>query len=229
MTFGAVIFDFDGTLIDSIPAHREAIRKVAAKHGLIITDEEFAKYNGMEAKEGFKHILEDLGVKLNLLPLLRERAGALAHIYGNVDIYPQTKACLKRLQHYPLAVATSSSKRYLTTLLKQFDIANSFQVTLSRDDIKEAKPNPEIFIKSAKALGERPESCVVIEDSINGIKAAKRAGMAAIALLTTTNKALFTGEAEPDLFINDLDDLDREALEAAESKAYIRRQLEEQP
>lgn len=225
-----IIFDFDGTLVDSIPAHKKIVQEIARRHRFTVPDEEFDKYNGMSAKEGLRNMLRDAGKRITpilVIQLLREKAQAQRRIIEETRIYPQTHACLQRLKEYKLAVATSSERDYLNKLLQKFGMQEHFDALLSKNDIRRAKPAPDIFLKAAAKIGKHPNSCAVIEDSINGIIAAKRAGMASIALLTTTPRELFAGAAEPDLIINNLDELDKEALEKAESKFYIRQQLED--
>lgn len=226
MAITSVIFDFDGTIADSIPAHRSAIRRIAGRHGVAITDDDFARYNGMSAREGARRMIEELHIPVTLMTVLKERKAAMSHIMAATTLYPQAKPCLSRLERYRKALATSSNKAYLRPLLSRFGIEDSFDAIATGDESRRTKPAPDIFLNAMRKLGEKPERCVVVEDSINGIIAAKRAGAAAIAVLTTTDKKLFAGEAEPDLFIKDLGGLDHEAVKAAESKAYIRRQVE---
>lgn len=199
-----IIFDLDGTLIDSIPAHVDVLKEIAARHDVQITDDAFAHYNGMSSKEGFRKIMHEHHLHFSALKIAWELSRAKGRILEHIAIFPQTKTCLARLKNYDLAVATSSSRQYLNTILERFSISTNFSAKLSKDDVKHSKPSPELFLKAAKRLGKAPEACVVIEDSLNGVIAAKRAGMRVIALLTTTKKALFIGEATPSLCIKDL-------------------------
>ncbi|MBD3209416.1 HAD family phosphatase [Candidatus Woesearchaeota archaeon] len=229
MTITTIIFDLDGTLIDSVPAHKNVIRGIAAKHGIKITEDDFARFNGMSAYQGFKQVLHKHHLQFGLCRILWERTRARKDIMDNITLYPATTNRLQTLQkHYAMAVATSSSRHYLKKIMKRYSLQDYFSACMAKDDVNRSKPAPDIFLKAAKRMSKSPEQCVVIEDSLNGIIAAKRAGMAAIALLTTTKKALFKSEAAPDLFLKDLSELDKEGISKAESKAYIRRQIEEE-
>ncbi len=225
MNTTAVIFDFDGTLIDSLPAHRSITRRVLAHHGIGITDEEFARYNGMRAKDGYALLVKDHNVPVSVKTLIKERRKLMSHVMETVTLYPQAPACLERLENYTLAVATSSGRSYLDSFIKRFGIGNAFAATVTGTEVKNAKPYPDIFLQAAHKLQTAPDQCVVIEDAPNGVIAAKRAGMIVVALLTTTQKKYFTEEAEPDVFIKDLGELNKTTIKKAEAKAYIRRQL----
>jgi HAD superfamily hydrolase (TIGR01509 family) len=104
-------------------------------------------------------------------------------------------------EKYTLAVATSSNRKYLNKFLKQFSLEEFFSAQSTITDVRYGKPAPDIFLKAATRIRAKPEQCVVIEDSINGVIAAKRAGMKVIAVLSTTKKELFVGEAKPNAFI----------------------------
>lgn len=229
MHITGILFDYDGTLVDSIPAHKKTIRKVARKHGIIITDEAFSRYNGMSTKRGFRKIMQEHHVYLGAVKIALELIKAKKNLLNEINMFPETKATLERLNNkYSMAVATSSNKNYLEKTVDRFNLRPYFQALLSANDIKHSKPSPEIFIKAAKRINKQPHECVVIEDSLNGIIAGKRGGMATIALLTTTKKELFVGEATPDLFIKDIAALTTKKIEQAWSKAHIRRQVEEE-
>ena len=225
MTITSIIFDYDGTLIDSIPAHKRAIRKVAKKHGIIITEEAFARYNGMSTKEGFGSIMREHHITFGAIRIAWEMRKEKKSIHEHINIYPDTKRTLERLEkRYALAIATSSNKAYLRKTLERFPIKEHFKAFTTANDVRHTKPSPAIFLKAASKLSAEPEACVVIEDSMNGVIAAKRAGMSVIAILTTTDKALFVGEAAPDAFITSLDELTETTIKQAAANAAIRRQ-----
>ena len=213
-----IIFDFDGTLIDSIPAHMKVLKKIAKRHGMTITNEAFSHYNGMSSTAGFRKIMHEHHLHFSALKIAWELFKAKKDIRNHVSIFPETKACLQRLKGYDLAVATSSHRDYLNELTRRFGIQHYFSALISASDVRHSKPSPEIFLKAAKQLGKKPEESVVIEDSLNGVIAAKRAGIPVIAILTTTKKELFVGEATPDLFIQTLDDLRPSLLKHLEKR-----------
>ncbi len=115
-----ILFDLDGTLIDSIDAHLNIIIAIAKKHDVHLSKEEFSHVNGMSTKEGFKKIMREKHIKfrgLKLLEIVIDRLRKEKEIEEKIKIYPQTKKMLEQVQKegYKLAVATSSNKKYART------------------------------------------------------------------------------------------------------------------
>ena len=207
-----IIFDFDGVIIDSIPAHKKNLKKIAEKHNISFEKSDFDTFNGMSTKEGFRRLIKERKLHKKAFWLALDLKFERRNIMKNIKVFPESKKCLLRLKKkYPLAVATSSRRKYLQKNLERFDL-DYFDVHLSKNDVKHAKPDPSIFLRAAEKLGKKPQDCIVIEDALNGIIAAKRAGMKTIALLTTTKKSLFTREAKPDMFIRNLDELNESLI-----------------
>ncbi|MBN1275425.1 HAD family phosphatase [Candidatus Woesearchaeota archaeon] len=229
MTITAIIFDLDGTLVNSIPANYRAAKRAAAKFGIAIDKEDFAHVNGMSTEEGLAWVIKQKGGgrEIDLEAVYAEKRKEQPRINEETTIYPYTLPALKRLsQAYTLAIATSGTRPWLDYMQERFGLEQHMRATVTASEVPHSKPDPRIFLQAAERIDKPAEECVVVEDSTNGIIAAKRAGMAAIAILTTTNKALFTGEAAPDLFIKNLGELDQDAIERADSRASIRRQAE---
>lgn len=209
-----ILFDFDGTLINSIDSHLAVILDIAKKNGVSFSKDEFAHYNGMSTKDGFKKMMREKHITFRgwkLVKMVYERLRRENEILENISIYPETKPMLEKLQaeNYPMCVATSSNRHYLERFVSQFDIRDYFLKGTTIDDVRHAKPAPDIFIVAAKRMKAIPSECVVVEDSVNGIIAAKRAGMKTIAVLQTTKKELFVGEAKPDAIVKGIADVPR--------------------
>lgn len=203
----SIIFDLDGTLINSIPGHRKLIQEVAQTHGFTITEEEFSAGNGMTPEDGLRQIMKQRHLQVDVEQYLKDREDKIKQIYELITLYPDTISTLEKLSSHTLAVATSSEKEYLDTILKQFSMENYFAVKLSANDVNKAKPSPEIFLQAAKKLVKKPSECIVIEDSVNGIIAGNRAGMKTVCVLSTTPQSWFVEEAKPDWFIHTLSEL----------------------
>jgi beta-phosphoglucomutase len=205
----AIIFDLDGTLIDSLPVHRAIMKELCAKYQLPLTDEDFDHLNGMSEKEGLIWLIKEKKVRLSPLTILKEKYLLKKRIMENITLFPDTITTLEYLRstNTPLALATSSKKGYMKQLLQKFGLEQYFSVLMCANDVKHSKPNPEIFMKAAHKLGTHPSECIVVEDAVNGVIAANRAGMKCVCVLSTTNKALFTGEATPWRFIHKLSEL----------------------
>ncbi|MFP4523687.1 MAG: HAD family hydrolase [Candidatus Woesearchaeota archaeon] len=214
----AIIFDLDGTLIDSLPGHFKAIQAIIERHGGTLTDEEFAGYNGMGMREAAEKFIKEKGLDADVETVLREKDEAHEDIINHVELYQGVKECLERFKDLKLAVATSSDRRYLEGVMARFGLAERFQALVSADDVDRLKPAPDVFLEAARRVGAEPEECVVVEDAPHGVRGAKAAGMKAVAVLTTTAREAFTGDAEPDAFIGSLDELDESLIQEIESE-----------
>jgi sugar-phosphatase len=175
----AVIFDMDGVLIDSEPLWRKSMIIGFNGLGVTFTEDDCRKTTGMRFKEvvqiwldHFKitHItppqLEDKVLRL-LTQLILEEGKA---IDGVLEIY---KFC--REKNLKVGLATSSSARLVEAVLKKLQLENSFDAVVSAEKMTYGKPHPEVFLVCATLLDVKPYECVIIEDSLNGVIAAKAA------------------------------------------------------
>ena len=103
-----------------------------------------------------------------------------------------------------LALASMNNRDVINHMLKELKVKRFFEVVLTAEEVSKPKPNPEIFLKSASKVRSNPEKCVVMEDSIFGVKAAKEAKMGCIAVLTGVYSREELGKAMPDLIVNSL-------------------------
>jgi len=186
-----VIWDLDGTLINSIPVHFRRHKKLFKdEYGVSITRTYFEeRCNGSQEKEFYHTILQD---KLGHVRFLQEAIKKSHTVTYQVNrkrikTFPQVKSTLKQLQKegFVMAVASSSPALYVKQLLRQNDIEKYFAVVVSSSGVKHAKPSPEIFLHAQKKLGVPKSKCVIIEDAKAGVIAAKRAGMTCLCLLTS--------------------------------------------
>jgi HAD superfamily hydrolase (TIGR01509 family) len=184
---GAVIFDMDGVLIDSGAHHRDAWRRVLADLGLTAAPDFWRRTIGRPAEEAVALLLER--------PVGRAEAYELAHrkrehylrltARGMLPIpgAPTFVAALAR-RRVPLAVATSASRRDVDGLLVEIGVRRHFTVVVTADDVRRGKPDPEVYARAAAGLGVAPAACLVFEDSVAGIHAARAAGMRVIGVTT---------------------------------------------
>lgn len=180
-----LIFDMDGVLFLSTPAHANAFREVFSKHG--VQQFQYAPYAGMKTEEVFSIVFENHGLSLpteklkQLVRLKRETARRILEQEA-----PLTERCAETLQtlclKYRLALATSSSPENVDLFLNQSATREHFQVILSGADVMKAKPDPEIYRLAASKLGLKPTECIVVEDSLNGVKAARAASIPVIGV-----------------------------------------------
>ena len=184
----AVIFDMDGVIIDSEPIHSRVKMDTFAHFGIPFNEADLAHYMGRTSGAIFRETLAKYGrtdinpqdmadyKHAHYLEILQ--SGEIAPVEGSVEL-------IKALHEagIPLALATSSNVRVMNTVLDSFDIRKYFTSILSGGELPESKPNPAIYLISAERLAVEPADCMVIEDTENGILAAKRAGMFCTAYL----------------------------------------------
>lgn len=188
----AVIFDMDGTMIDNMHSHEEAWKEFCLHRGIVLSNIDFK-----QKISGFKN--EQIIMNLfgySLAPTqIAEYASDKESIYR--EIYkPKIKEVLgltdliikiKKL-NIRIAIATTAPKANRIFALKELHLENFFDVILGEEDVKNGKPNPEIYIKTAKLLNVIPKACLVFEDSPVGLQAGKGAGMNVVGLTTSHSK-----------------------------------------
>ncbi len=210
----AVIWDMDGVLIDSGAAHYAAWRALAAEYGASITPEQFRQTFGMRNEEVIAHVFGDLPVGQAAEMVLRKEANFREEVRaGRVPTQPGARDLLVTLSAagIPQAVATSAPPINAETVLDVLELANYFQAVVTGADVRIGKPDPEIFLRAAEKLGMPPTECVVLEDAVVGVQAAKAAGMKCVALIDTSTAEQLAGA---DLVVDSLSELSPERLGA---------------
>jgi len=182
----AVIFDMDGTIIDSIPSNHKVWNELLEPSNINLSLNEFLEMAGegdffkLLYKKGFKGDKEKTLEKRDTLLLAKfeEKAPPL------IDGFPEL---FEDIRDFGLktAIATSKPRVVVDAILKDYSFLKNFDEIVTGDDVTKSKPAPNIFSKAAKKLGVHPQNCLVFEDSPAGIKAAKAADMHYIALATT--------------------------------------------
>lgn len=178
----AVIFDMDGVLLDSESLHYLAIDGVVSSRGGIYSVELLYKYCGVPEREIWPSLIKDTGlIGAEPTELMEEhwrRYRALLEEHGYPE-FPGTRDFLTRLRERGLllAVASASLKSVIEDYLRTLDLDGCFDVAVSAQECSHGKPEPDVFLLAAQKLGVEPAECMVIEDSPNGMIAARRAGM----------------------------------------------------
>jgi len=210
----AVIFDLDGVIVDTAPYHFQAWQKALAEFGLEMSEEQFRSTFGMRNQEILRTLF---GTKLSSEQIeeigRRKEAIYRELVYKHLTPMPGLLRLIQELKarRFRIAVATSTPRANASLILRALKLEHELAALVTEEDVEEGKPDPEIFLKAAEKCLASPENCIVIEDSPAGIKAAKAAGMKAIAL-TTTRPAEELGEA--DLVVETLAMLTPEILES---------------
>lgn len=185
----AIIFDFDGVLVLSDPGQFKVIQQTAKKYNVIIKDNTFPRLIG---KTSLAFLTEILSAKDKpLLSVIHDDYEK--EFRGNITKYVEPiDFSLNYIKSYRgllvFALASMSSRKVITMLTNHFGIFNKFKIIVSREDIKNHKPNPEIYLKTAQELGISSGDCLVIEDSTIGVKAVLNAQMKCYVLLNGLNR-----------------------------------------
>jgi len=182
----AVFFDMDGTIADSEKIVWKVTRDFMQKRGIFITHEEEKLLYGLIWKESIRKILESRGLeyKQSIKNTLKERY--VRTLSKEVVAMPHIHELLGSAKdNFKVGLATNSRIREVEIIFNKLDFKSYFDIKLTRDNVKNVKPHPEIYLRGAGIFGVDPSECVVFEDSIVGITAAKSAGMKCIAVINT--------------------------------------------
>ncbi|RYZ88498.1 MAG: HAD family phosphatase [Proteobacteria bacterium] len=187
-----LIFDMDGTLIDSNPTHKEAYTQFFAHHGIEISDDDFTQHiSGRINAEIMTFFFGEKDKKLTdsrIKELIAEKETLFQQLYapkieplpGLIEFLMAVKAA-----DIPMALATSAPIMNVDFVFDKLGIRQFFQQVITDGDVPEGKPDPAVFRIAAERLGADPAQCIVFEDSAKGVESAKNAKMAVIALATS--------------------------------------------
>jgi HAD superfamily hydrolase (TIGR01509 family) len=180
----AVIFDLDGVLLDSERVWNEAKRELVEERGGRWRDDAPRRMMGMSSPEWSSYLVEELGVPLDPTEVSADVVARLERIYRTrLPLIDGAPEAVERLAgRFPLGLASSSNREIIDLFLELSGLAGRFAVTLSSEEVARGKPAPDVYLEAARRLGVAPERSVAIEDSENGIRAAKAAGMRVLAL-----------------------------------------------
>jgi len=182
----SVIFDLDGTLVDSEPNYYEAGRQTLAEHGVpdfTWTDHE--RYVGISTQETVTRWKSLYGLRASVAELLADKNRRyLALARTATRVYPEMRAFVELLaaEGVPMAVASGSSAAAIDAILAGTGLDAYLRTTVSADEVDRGKPAPDVFLEAARRLGADPADCVVLEDAAPGAAAAHAAGMRCIAI-----------------------------------------------
>lgn len=206
----AVLWDVDGTLLDSAEYHWQAWREIMAEEGIILTRDQFSASFGQRNDTILRGYL---GADLSTAEIVRisdvkeTRYRELMHI-GGVTLLPGVGRWLQRLndEGWRQAVASSAPLANVTAILDALGIWSFFEAITSAEDVQRGKPDPQVFLVAAEKLNTPPNRCIVVEDAPAGVEGARRAGMRSIGVLSTQPKL------DGDLVVRTMDDLSDDAF-----------------
>jgi HAD superfamily hydrolase (TIGR01509 family) len=182
----AIIFDMDGVLVDSEPFHVEIVKRQFELNKLLISAEEHHQYMGVASDVMWQDIAKRHSLEIAVEELIAQNKAESIRYFKEIKEIPVMNGLVDVLEilsqkRYPMAVASSSFQEIIEIILERTGLRKYFQQVVSSQEAGRSKPEPDVFLLAAKRLKVNPEECLVIEDSANGIKAAKAAGMKCIA------------------------------------------------
>ena len=182
----SVIFDLDGTLVDSEPNYYEAGRQTLAAYG--VTDFTWAdheRYVGISTQETVADWKDRYGLPVPVDELLTVKNRHYLELAGSATrAYPEMRTFVELLsaEGVPMAVASGSSREAIAAVLTGTGLDAHLHTVVSADEVAHGKPAPDVFLEAARRLGAAPSDCVVLEDAAPGAAAAHAAGMRCIAI-----------------------------------------------
>ena len=206
--FEALIFDMDGVLINSEPLHEDAKREALLEAGIVLPESLFANYIGRSDKAMIYEIAAAHGLNEQRSAEILDRKHriyeSLEHtlrpVPGAIEFVHWAKS------RYRLALATSATNRNREATLNTLQIESMFEVAVDSASFSQPKPSPEVFQIALERLGLAPTACLVIEDSVNGIVAARAAGCFSAGLTTSFSEASLR-EAGADIVVGSYSEL----------------------
>jgi HAD superfamily hydrolase (TIGR01509 family) len=182
-------------------------QQVVKEIGISVNSKFIERRIGTGAERTFREILQAAGTFDEALvkELLAKKIKTEISMSENVKLFPGALELLEELQgKVRIALASMNNRAVIEQLLNSLQIKDFFEVVVTVEDVRKFKPDPEIFLKCAEKLREEPEHCVVVEDSIFGVQAAKAAGMECIAVLTGVYSRAELETASPGLIVESL-------------------------
>jgi beta-phosphoglucomutase len=208
--FEAAIFDWDGTLADTRHPIVVSFHRALKENGLDVSTEYIERRIGIGASDTFREILRSQGREVDeqlVKRLVARKSEIQVELADEVQLFDGAREVLAELQgKVRVALASMNNRKVVGHLLKAKGVEDCFEVIMTGDRVAHSKPDPEIFLKTAEALGVKPEHCVVFEDSIFGVKAAKAAGMSCIAVTTGVYNSDELKKEKADLVVKSLSD-----------------------
>ena len=210
-----VIFDLDGVLLDSEHVWDEVREQLARERGGRWHERAQREMMGMSSLEWSRYMHDEIGLSEPREEISAEVVRRLEALYREqLPAMPGAREAVDRLaEHWPLALASSSNRELIVLALELLGVADRFRAIVSSEEVARGKPAPDVYLEAARRLSVSPARATAVEDSHNGIRSAKAAGMRVIAI---PNRRFPPGEdalAEADLVVETLAGLTAETVE----------------
>jgi HAD superfamily hydrolase (TIGR01509 family) len=185
----AVIFDMDGVLADTEPIHFATTAVLLGRYGVTLEADFYAGCMGMAERPFFELLVERFRLAADPVALARERLAMSMVALAEQPLLPTEGAleCLLalRMEGFRLALASSASREQVALVVQRLGLGALLDARVCAQDVVRSKPAPDLFLEAARRLGVPPADCLVVEDAVLGVTAAREAGMRAVALLSS--------------------------------------------
>ena len=210
MKYKAILFDMDGVLIESEWLMRDTAIQSLAEHGVHAKHEDFLEFTGMGEDRFIGGVAEKYGLKYE--KFMKEKAYDYfgQRVMEDTDVPEGVKEMLETLHSRGLKMAVCSAadrRKVMYNLMAVGEDASIFEAIITGSEVEKKKPDPEIYLKGAAAVGIDPKDCLVVEDAISGVQAARSAGMDAAAVPTTFTLEELKERINPTYLLNHIKDL----------------------
>jgi beta-phosphoglucomutase len=211
MAFQAAIFDLDGVIVDTVPIHFKAWKRMFSDYGIEFTFDDYKKkVDGIPRIDGCRAILTDLSDDEISTASDKKQVYYLEYLEKEgIKVYESTISLIKQLLENKIKVAVISSSKNLLMILKKTNTESLFEVKIGGNDITKGKPDPQVFLMAAERLGVPAGEALVFEDATLGVEAAKRAGMHCVGIDRDNHPELFQ---KADIIVKDLSEVDFQGI-----------------
>jgi HAD superfamily hydrolase (TIGR01509 family) len=210
----AVVFDLDGVIIDTEEVWEQVRRGYVAEYGRQFRPDSQSRMMGMSTPEWSAHLSAEVGVPRTPEQVAADVLARMAERYrADLPLIEGSVAAVRRIAaHFPVALASSSARILIDQVLAGAGLSDTFQVTLSTEEVPRGKPAPDVYLAAVERLGLSADVCAAVEDSSNGLRAAGAAGLAVVAVPHRVYPPAPDALALADLVIGGLDELTVEAV-----------------
>ncbi|KUE78787.1 HAD family hydrolase [Aeromonas schubertii] len=176
--YDALIFDLDGTLVNSMPLHLDAWAQTAAEFGLPFDRARIHGMGGIPTRKIVALLANEHGLHIDVEAFTRRKVALYLANIDKVQVYPPMWELVRsQFGKRPMGIGTGSPRRHVEQILRQTGLDAYIETIVSADDVENHKPHPDTFLKVAGQLGVEPTRCLVFEDTEIGVQAGRAAGM----------------------------------------------------
>jgi len=180
----AVVFDLDGVIVDSEQVWDDVRERFVAEAGGTYTEAATRAMMGMSSPEWSRYLVEELGVPMTAGEANAEVVRRMLERYGEAPpLIPGAVDAVRRVgARWPLAIASSANRELIDVVVAAAGLADLIRVSVSSEEVERGKPAPDVYLEAARRLGVDPTRCAAVEDSHNGLRSARAAGMRVVAV-----------------------------------------------